>query len=341
MVRKLFSICEIIRATLTVRWHLSAILAVATMIGPGMAAATNKCDPTASGNCYIVDSAGSGDATGVQSGISLASTGDTVRVLSGTTGEYDEAVVLDRDITLECEGPDLVNIRNSSGNTITVNPGRTVSIRGCTITGLGGKGIQIQQGANADIANNVLWGNATGVGTDGGDLGTVVIRNNMVTANSGKGVDLAHGGGIFCHGNDISRVVVNNIVSSNGSCGVDMCGASGLVDVEYNNSVGNNPNYCNGSGGTGSISTAPNFMNEGTGDFRLSSSSTSRNVGKPGYNDPDGTRNDLGAYGGPDSAGFFPSPEGGPTIRTMSIFPSSVPKNGTITLQATGQVAVP
>ncbi|MFI5366547.1 MAG: hypothetical protein ACHQ4J_13090 [Candidatus Binatia bacterium] len=343
MVRKLFFICETIRVTLTVRWHLSAIPAFAALITPGMAGATT----------IIVDSAGSGQATGIQVGISLATTGDTVRVLSGTTGVYNEAVVLNQDIALECEGPDLVNIHNNSGDTITINTNRTVTIRGCTITGAGA-GIIIGQSANADIANNVLWGNAKGISrhlpTTGNTLtvpiGTVVIRNNVITGSSGKGIDLPTPNNFntnCANPGDVSKVVINNIIYNNVQCGADLCTTSGgVLDVEYNDSIGNTPNYCdNTNAGPGALSVAPGFMNEVTGDFRLSVSSTIRNSGKPGYNDPDGTRNDLGAYGGPDSADFFPSPEGGPTIRTMSLSPSSVPKNGTVTLQATGQVAVP
>jgi hypothetical protein len=329
MVRKSFYICEVICAAVL-------IVAAAVLIAPGFVMGATTID---------IDSAGSGQATGIQVGISLANAGDTVRVLSGTTGVYNEAVVLDRDITLECEGPDLVNIHNNSGNTITINTSRTVTIRGCTITGIG-SGIMINQGANADIANNVIWGNAEGIArTRSAGIGTIVIRNNVVTGSSGIGISLwAQTGSFHCSGpgGDLSKLLINNIVYNNTQCGVDLCAEGGTLDVEYNDSIGNTPNYCdNASAGVGSLSVAPSFMNEGTGDFRLSAASTMRNSGKPGYNDPDGTRNDLGAYGGPDSAGFFPSPEGGPTIRTMSIMPSSVPKNGTITLQATGQVAVP
>jgi hypothetical protein len=87
---------------------------------------------------------------------------------------------------------------------------------------------------------------------------------------------------------------------------------------------------------------SPGFVSPNTGDYRLLSNAVGRNRGNPvpADNDPDGTRNDCGAYGGPGSAGFFPSPEGGPTIRSMSLFPSSVPKGGTVRLQATGRVNV-
>lgn len=335
MVRKSFCTDEVVHTMLP--WCLSTLLTLAGLVAPVAAGAAP----------IIVDSAGSGQATSIQVGVSLASSGDTVRVLSGTTGVYNEAVVLDRDITLECEGPDLVTVRNNSGNTITINANRTVMIRGCTITG-SGSGIHINQGANADIANNVLWGNTEGVSRNhgSGSLGTIVVRNNVITGSSGIGIALyAHPS---CCGNcsglsgDTSKVVINNVAYNNGQCGVDLCGGGGILDVEYNDAKGNSPDYCdNASAGSGSLSVAPGFVNEVGGDFRLSANSSIRNSGKPGYNDPDGTRGDLGAYGGPDAAGFFPSPEGGPTIRTMSLFPSSVPKNGTITLQATGRVAVP
>ena len=62
-----------------------------------------------------------------------------------------------------------------------------------------------------------------------------------------------------------------------------------------------NSNYSGGiSPGTGCISANPLFTNPGT-DFHLQNGSPCINTGDPNsiYNDPDGTRNDMGCYGGP------------------------------------------
>ncbi|MFV9644501.1 MAG: hypothetical protein ACNYWU_01640, partial [Desulfobacterales bacterium] len=56
------------------------------------------------------------------------------------------------------------------------------------------------------------------------------------------------------------------------------------------------------------------------------------------YNDPDGTRNDMGVYGGPGAASFWPEPAGGPVVTELSVTPPSVPVGGTLTLKATGKI---
>lgn len=55
------------------------------------------------------------------------------------------------------------------------------------------------------------------------------------------------------------------------------------------------------SDGTGNISVSPRFVDSGSGDFHLSSDSPCIDTGHPGdvYRDVDGSRNDMGAYGGP------------------------------------------
>lgn len=83
----------------------------------------------------------------------------------------------------------------------------------------------------------------------------------------------------------------------------------------------------------------PLFINSATNDYHVQPTSTTINAGSPAPvdKDPDGTRNDKGAYGGPGSAGFFPTPIGLPTVTTLSISPSNVMQSGTFTIQAIGQ----
>jgi hypothetical protein len=72
----------------------------------------------------------------------------------------------------------------------------------------------------------------------------------------------------------------------------------------------------------------------------LLSGSPCINAGKIGsvYNDPDGTRSDMGVYGGPGAANWWPYPAGGPIVTELSVTPPSVPVGGTLTLNATGEV---
>lgn len=61
-----------------------------------------------------------------------------------------------------------------------------------------------------------------------------------------------------------------------------------------------NGNYVNVIPGTGCISANPQYVNPGT-DFHLSSGSPCINSGDPAIDDEDGSRSDMGAYGGPGS----------------------------------------
>jgi hypothetical protein len=52
----------------------------------------------------------------------------------------------------------------------------------------------------------------------------------------------------------------------------------------------------------------------------------------------DGTRNDIGAYGGPGAATFYTNPNDGPIIRSVSIDPGVVPRGSPFTIRAKGAV---
>jgi hypothetical protein len=75
-------------------------------------------------------------------------------------------------------------------------------------------------------------------------------------------------------------------------------------------------------------------------DFRLTPNSQCRDAGQAGIGwlDPDGTRNDIGAYGGPGAATFYTNPNDGPIIREVTIDKGMVPKGETFTIRAKGAV---
>lgn len=281
----------------------------------------------------IVDQAGSSAYTQVGQAILAASDGDKIHVLAGL---YQEAISLTKDLTLSCEGPDLVTLRNPTGDTIVVQANKVVTVTGCTISG-GVNGITLMGGTTAIIGNNVIVANGThGIRLLNSPL-AIGITNNVIAFNGGDGLSLA------CNCSGMVVLISNNITASNSGRGINTVLQATL---SYNNVYGNGV----GAYGYGSnpphptdFALNPYFVSQPTGDYRLASNSPCRNAGTPDSAslDPDGTRNDLGAYGGPGSAGFFQSPEMGPTIRSMSVFPSSVPKSGTITLQATGRANVP
>lgn len=96
----------------------------------------------------------------------------------------------------------------------------------------------------------------------------------------------------------------NNILYANS--GYALSGSTS--DLDYNDA------YSNGYGdfgswttGTGNISEDPAFNDAAAADFTLDSGfSLCVDAGNPlsGYNDVDGTRNDMGGYGGPEGSGW-------------------------------------
>lgn len=75
--------------------------------------------------------------------------------------------------------------------------------------------------------------------------------------------------------------------------------------------------------GTGEISANPLFVD--TIDYYLDDGSPCRDTGHPGpaYFDPDGTRNDMGAYGGPQAGGVGGHPGSGFIFTTVGNLPTS------------------
>ena len=184
-------------------------------------------------------------------------------------------------------------------------------------------GIYICCGSSALIRNNVVTENGLADNDGLVDYGIIIISatprvtNNLVHNNLEEGIYLvwedsagtqiinntiAKNGydGIWCN-EKASASIKNNIIVDNG------VGISAIYectpDISYNNVWGNQwANYDSQSNGMaapgiGDISADPLF--EPTG-FHLSWGSPSIDTGDPdpAYNDPDHSRNDMGAYGG-------------------------------------------
>jgi len=101
--------------------------------------------------------------------------------------------------------------------------------------------------------------------------------------------------------------------------------------------------------GTGNIFSDPQFVlfsltdPPESLDYHLRSSSPCIDAGNPDpqYNDLDGTRNDMGVYGGTEPLGPTPipiPPPSYPAVTNLSLFPVIVPGNGTIEIRATGRI---
>jgi len=142
--------------------------------------------------------------------------------------------------------------------------------------------------------------------------GTLTLMNSIVSGNNASGGS-DRGGGIYTSGN---LKMINCIVLGNNS--EDVGGgiyttSSRSTNITYSDFYGNSPDDVYGGYlGAGCMFYDPQFVDEEAGDYRLMPNSFCRDRGNPTILDPDGTRSDIGVYGGPD-AGWeaFSVPFGG------------------------------
>jgi len=156
--------------------------------------------------------------------------------------------------------------KEGGGMIIEGNPFIVNSIIDNNFSVEGGGGLFVSfMNSNPIIVNCVVYGNKTGL--NGGRWGAAFIEKYT------------------------KLTMINSIVWQNSS--------SGSEDWTWQNAA-----YCDIQGyigGTGNINSSPRFIDPLFRDFHLLPDSPCIDVGTPAseYNDTDGTRNDIGAYGGP------------------------------------------
>jgi parallel beta-helix repeat protein len=169
-------------------------------------------------------------------------------------------------------------------------------ITNCIVNGSEGRGISLTYFCTPIITNCLVYDNGTsGIHCEKQSDPTMV--NNTIFGNDYSGV--------YCFWNS-SPVIMNSIITNNGRPGIE-CQFSSLPVISYNDVWNNNLadtltiNYGDCEPGEGDISADPQFVNSEAGDFHLSTGSPCIDAGNPdaAYNDSDGTRNDMGAFGGP------------------------------------------
>jgi parallel beta helix pectate lyase-like protein/type IX secretion system substrate protein len=200
------------------------------------------------------------------------------------------------------------------------------SVESCTSTGAGG-GIYIQ--TSDAILNDVqvidndsgIWGGGIFLNNADPVLTHVLIADNT-SSDSGGGIcaynysqpeltnltvsnNLSNwpGSGIACLYNSnvtlLNSIVWNNdnsnvYVNTTSEVSIDYSdiqgGEQGVIDVSNNSATIN--------WGTGNIDADPDFISAATGDYALEATSVCINAGDPNelYDDPDNTRNDMGAF---------------------------------------------
>lgn len=161
-------------------------------------------------------------------------------------------------------------------------------------------------GTNIEVRNNIIVDNQAawyGGGICIRERGSGIIKNNVFVSNSAGG----SGGGVFLD-NWVDPVILNNIIAFNDKGGLYVhsdAAPTTQYNCFYENEGGNYQGAASIS--TGDIESDPLFVsfidNENLfdDDFHLTFGSPAIDAGNPAtvYNDLDGSRNDMGAYGGP------------------------------------------
>ncbi len=258
-----------------------------------------------SARVLIVDKSGLGQYTTIQAGINAALAGDTVKV---DPGVYNEQLNISTNIVVEGSGYEYTQIVSNTDPAVSMSAG---TIMWFGISSNTGRGVTMSGGT---LTNCVVWNcPKAGIEISGGTTALVQncdIINNNLNKSSGQ---------IYAD-NGTSSTVINTIIWTPPS--------GDYYDAVWNDS------YCNvlycrsdhqSNGGTGDINANPQFTS--ATDFTLSGGSPCIDAGKPDIYDPDGTRSDIGYYGGPNAPVF-------PVVTNLRIY---LNPNGTVNVQATAQ----
>jgi parallel beta-helix repeat protein len=213
-------------------------------------------------------------------------------------------------------------IKNNGWDGIALYRGATAVIHDNVIDGGRGAGIGITWDAVALVYRNIVKNYWKGIGAFGATR--VVASNNLVADNLGWGIIVtgsaymdvtnnvvAHNGncGLAIWSDSAGGRFANNIVVDNGWRDEWVCPQVGFWNYGYpdrfiishndifNNNGGQYRDMPDQTDRFGNISADPGFV--GGDDYHLSEKSPCRDTGDEGITDNDGSRSDMGIYGGP------------------------------------------
>jgi len=244
----------------------------------------------------------------IQAGITAASAGDTVLVAPGI---YAESIIMKSGVQIYGEPGAILDGSQVPEDLVRALPGTeaTAVLAGFVIRHARQAGIFLNQAAPT-------------------------LRNNIIIENSGPGIDCAQA----------SPYVLNNAIVANAGGGI-VCQYPGTAPViAYNAFWDNHPadlRRC--TPGVANLYVEPGFVDASHDDYRLQPDSPLIDAGDPdpAWRDRDGSRNDIGVYGGPP-----PPPEVRRTTVASSVFeelfaPSKLLRNSLSVWGLPGLIHVP
>lgn len=198
-----------------------------------------------------------------------------------------------------------------------------------TFYGVGG-GMYMGYYSTPSITNAIIAGNkvgfsstatnyAHGAGIATGEYAVPVLENVDIYGNKGVG-EYASGGGIYLY--YYGGVVTNNVAVAGNTLTYTVSGGGGALGMYspsylssysftnsnfYGNTAGEFSGITTVVGSSGNIGVFPGYTSVSGSDptawnLLLSATSAMQNVGDSTLSDVDGTRSDIGAYGGPSGA---------------------------------------
>ncbi len=216
------------------------------------------------------------------------------------------------------------DIVNNSWDGIALYRGASAVITDCLIKDGRGAGIGVTWDATCLAYRNIVSGYWKGIGAFG--TSWVVAHNNCVVENLGWGIiatdkaymDVAnnvinHNGncGFVPWSTDCRGRIINNIITNNGWRDQWICPCVGIwnqgdwakwdfaYNIVWNNKAGDYEDIWDQTGINGNLSVDPQFMGELV--FLLRPTSPAIDQGDPEISDTDGSRSDIGLFGGPQA----------------------------------------